>query len=304
MCEENSLTYELSTEATTPVVLVHGFWHGSWCWSLVTEHLAGRGVASVAVDMDGHGLKSRSPRSRWARPFDSGMFAVEPSPVAGITASSAAATLVEQLKRIGNGRPCLVVAHSMGGVVATAAAEQAPQLFAELMYVSAFAPVNGLPAVQYTLMPENAGELVASGLSADPASVGALRYDTGNPDRRAAIRDTFYNDVDDVTAEAAISLLAADAPIGIAVEPIAVTAERYGAIPHSFVVCARDNGVRPQLQRLFIREIDALSAQPTTVVEFDTSHSPFLSQPAALADVIQAAHREIHERGRPRTAGV
>jgi pimeloyl-ACP methyl ester carboxylesterase len=82
----------------------------------------------------------------------------------------------------------------MGGVVATAAAEQAPELFAELMYVSAFAPVNGVPAAQYTLMPENAGERVASGLAADPASVGALRYDTGDSDRHSAIREAFYND--------------------------------------------------------------------------------------------------------------
>src|SRR3954469_20951135 len=165
-------TKEESMQSTTPVVLVHGFWHGSWCWSPVSEQLASRGVASVAVDLDGHGLKSRSPRSRWQRPFDSVAFATEPSPVAGITASSAAASLVEQIRRIGNGRPCVVVAHSMGGTVATAAAEQAPELFAELMYVTAFAPVSGLPAAHYVTVPENAGELVASGLSADPAVVG------------------------------------------------------------------------------------------------------------------------------------
>lgn len=35
---------------------------------------------------------------------------------------------------------------------------------------------------------------VASGLSADPAAVGALRYDTGDRDQRAAVRDAFYND--------------------------------------------------------------------------------------------------------------
>ena len=72
------------------------------------------------------------------------------------------------------------------------------------------------------------------------------------------------------------------------------TAERYGSVPHSYVVCARDNAIRPELQRLFVKETDAVSAQPTTVVEFDASHSPFLSQPAALADVIRAAHTAAH----------
>lgn len=64
---------------------------------------------------------------------------------------------------------------------------------------------------------------MASGLSADPAAVGALRYDRGDKgdsDGRAAIRDAFYNDdIDEATAEAALSLLTADAPDGIALEP-------------------------------------------------------------------------------------
>jgi len=101
-----------------PVVLVHGAWHGSWCWSLVVEELATRGIASVAVDLDGHGLKSRSPVSRWRRPFLADAYASEPSPVGSVTATDSAATLVRQLERIGHGEPCVLVAHSMGGVVA------------------------------------------------------------------------------------------------------------------------------------------------------------------------------------------
>ena len=41
---------------------------------------------------------------------------------------------------------CRPVAHSMSGVVAAAAAELAPELFAHLVYVTAFAPVVGMPA--------------------------------------------------------------------------------------------------------------------------------------------------------------
>jgi pimeloyl-ACP methyl ester carboxylesterase len=183
----------------TPVVLVHGFWHGSWCWSLITERLAARGVASVAVDLDGHGLKSRSPRSRWARPFDPSRYAGELSPVAQVTTSSAAATLVEQIRRIGGGRPCVVVAHSMGGAVATAAAEQAPELFARLVYVAGFAPVGGASAA-YLTRPENEGERISRLLVADPAVTGALRIDPSE-DHRQAVRDAFCSDVDPATAD-------------------------------------------------------------------------------------------------------
>ncbi|MEV0263845.1 alpha/beta fold hydrolase [Streptomyces sp. NPDC050617] len=70
---------------------------------------------------------------------------------------------------------------------------------------------------------------------------------------------------------------------------LTVTAQRYGGIPHSYVVCGRDNVVPAALQRRIIKEIDAVSATPAAVTELDCSHSPFLSQPAALADAIAAA---------------
>ena len=33
------------------VVLVHGAWHGAWCWDAVVERLAAAGVPCVAVDL-------------------------------------------------------------------------------------------------------------------------------------------------------------------------------------------------------------------------------------------------------------
>lgn len=278
-------------ENSTPVVLVHGMWHGSWAWSLVTEHLAARGVPSLAVDLDGHGLRQRAPLSRWARPFDPAAYAAEPTPSAEVTASSAAATLVGQIGRTGGGRPCVVVAHSMGGVVATAAAEAAPELFAELVYVAAFAPVQGRPAASYLALPENAGEQISALLTGDPAATGTLRLDPADPAGHAAVRQAFYHDVDEATAAAAISLLSTDGPLGIAGEPFAVTPHRYGRIPHTYVVCTGDRGVPPALQRHVVKEIDAVSQHPTTVVESPTSHSPFLSAPADLAETIAKVHR-------------
>ncbi|HEX3713168.1 MAG TPA: alpha/beta fold hydrolase [Trebonia sp.] len=270
-------------------ILVHGAWHGSWCWSLVTEQLAGCGISSVAVDLDGHGLKSRSPASRWGRPFDRAHFATERAGGPAITVTSAASTLAEQIKTIGGGAPCVVVAHSMAGIIAGAAAELAPELFARLVYVSAYAPVAGQPGEAYFNAPEATGSLVPSLLAADPAAAGALRIDTGDEARHVAIRETFYGDVDPITAEAAISLLSPDASTGISGENFTATTGRYGAVPHTYVVCMRDNANPVALQRRFIAEIDAVSTAPTAVVELDSSHSPMLSQPAALAAIIAEA---------------
>jgi pimeloyl-ACP methyl ester carboxylesterase len=49
--------------------------------------------------------------------------------------------------------------------------------------------------------------------------------------------------------------------------------------PTTYVVCAQDRGVNPADQR-------AMAAKAGDAVELDTSHSPFLSRPRQVADVI------------------
>ncbi|MDX3319738.1 alpha/beta fold hydrolase [Streptomyces sp. ME03-5684b] len=278
-----------------PVVLVHGSWHGSWCWSPVVEQLAARGVPSVAVDLEGHGLRNPAPRTYGARPFDRTAFEAEPSPVAQVTASSAAADLMDRIRMIGGGRPCLLVAHSLGGVVVTAVSELDPELVGGLVYVAAYAPVSGTPARDYNSRSEMSGSHVPPLVVGDPARAGALRVDPRDPDRRAEIKEAFYNDLDDRTADAAIGLLSPDAPVRILSETLTVTEHRYGSIPHAYVVCTLDNAIPPAMQRHFIKEIDAVSVAPTTVTELEASHSPFLSQPGALAEAIAAA--AVHPYG-------
>jgi pimeloyl-ACP methyl ester carboxylesterase len=40
------------------VVLVHGAWHGAWCWAALQAELENRGIASLAVDLPGHGASN------------------------------------------------------------------------------------------------------------------------------------------------------------------------------------------------------------------------------------------------------
>src|SRR5260370_5656660 len=76
--------------AGAPIVLLHGFWHGSWCWSEVAVELAARGRYSVAVDMAGHGLHARRPAAARVDPFDPRLFATESSALAGTSPPDAA----------------------------------------------------------------------------------------------------------------------------------------------------------------------------------------------------------------------
>jgi pimeloyl-ACP methyl ester carboxylesterase len=283
-----------------PIVLLHGAWHGSWCWARVTAELAAVGRTATAVDMIGHGLDARWPSSGLARPFDPEEFAKERSPLSDLSLAAATAVLLSQLERIGGGQPCVLATHSVGGAVAARAAETVPGLFAHVVYISAFMPVDGRPAITYVTEPENADDLIPACLRADPATVGAFRLDPRSPDPsyHELLRTTFYNDLDPATADAAIGLLGCDAPLGLMTGASQLTAERWGSIPRTYVHCRRDNVVRPALQHRFVAEADAaFPSTPTSVVEVDASHSPFLSVPALLADVIAGATQA--PEGRP-----
>ena len=64
--------------------------------------------------------------------------------------------------------------------------------------------------------------------------------------------------------------------------PILNLSQRAAAwqqVPTTYLVCAQDRGTPPELQREFARRAGK-------VVELDAGHHPFLSQPAAVRDLV------------------
>jgi hypothetical protein len=138
-------------------------------------------------------------------------------------------------------------------------------------------------------VPENAGGLVTPALIADPAVVGALRMDvvSAEPGYRHAVRQALYGDLSPDAAGAAIALLTPDAPAGIGTGTTTLTATGWGSVPRTYVMCERGMAIRPALQRRFIAEADAaFPGNRTTVHTLDAAHSPFLSVPGQVADIV------------------
>jgi pimeloyl-ACP methyl ester carboxylesterase len=274
---------------SAPLVLVHGFFHGAWCWNEVVLELAATGRAAVAVDLAGHGLRARRPVAAQARPFDADAFVTEPSPIADAGLDAAADLLLAQIGRIGRGEPVTVVAHSMGGAVLTRAAERAPGAIARLVYLTAYMPASGVPCVAYPAMPEGEGNLFMQLVLGDPMALGALRIDNLAPSAQAGINAAFYGDVEENLAAAATALLGCDAPTAMAVESTELTERGWGSIPRTFVLCTQDNTIPPALQQLFITQADdAFPGNKTEVVTLESSHSPFLSMPEEVARILAA----------------
>jgi pimeloyl-ACP methyl ester carboxylesterase len=59
-----------------------------------------------------------------------------------------------------------------------------------------------------------------------------------------------------------------------------LTETAWSTIPNTYVICEADNAIPVAAQELMAKRADAIE-------RLDTSHSPFLSQPGALAGLIR-----------------
>jgi pimeloyl-ACP methyl ester carboxylesterase len=135
-------------------VLVHGAWHGGWCWRRVSDALLARGHLVFAPTLTGVGERSHLLR-------------------AGINLSTHIEDVVrlievEDLDRI------VLVGHSYGGMVISGVAERAEKAIASIVFLDAFVPENGTALLDF--MPADrrkANEEIAAksgGLSLPPVS--------------------------------------------------------------------------------------------------------------------------------------
>ncbi len=104
-------------------VLVHGGWHGGWCWQRVSPHLRAQGHIVYTPTLTGLG-----ERAYLAHP-DVGL-----------------ETHVQDIIDVliaGNLEGVVLVGHSAGGTVITGVADRVPQRLAHLVYLEGTAPRHG-----------------------------------------------------------------------------------------------------------------------------------------------------------------
>lgn len=232
-----------------PIVLVHGAWHGAWCWYRVVPELAALGFAALTPDLAGR--------------------AGDPRPAASLTLADHVARVTAAIDAAGT--PVTVVAHSFGGIVAAAAAEARPDRVARLVYVAAFLPGDGDSCVSLA-PPDPATEIFqASCFSADGSSASL------DPVRAAPV---LYADCPAADVALAARLLCAE-PMAPLLEPARLTAAGAGRVPRAYIECRADRVIPLALQR------QMQAAHPCErVLALATGHSPFFAAPAALAALL------------------
>lgn len=230
-------------------VLIHGAWHGAWCWKYIVPQLLSRGHKVVAPDLPGHG-KDTTPAKR-------------------VNLEVYAESVCHELDKLEE--LAILVGHSMGGIIISEAAERRPAKLQALVYLSAFLPLNGdsLAGMEernpYTAVPPN---LVPAG-NGITAKV-----------RDEKIIDLFYHDCSDEDIKFAKRHLCPQA-MGLLNTPVTLTEDNYGRIPRSYVLCTEDRALHLEFQQAMV---DA--APGTRTYTLASSHSPFFSAPDMLTDIL------------------
>jgi pimeloyl-ACP methyl ester carboxylesterase len=231
------------------VVLVHGAWHGAWCWSKVVPLLEAEGIPVVAVDLPGHGDRAGPPGDLY----------------------DAAAHVRDVLDGIDG--PAVVCGHSYGGAVITEATAERAEV-TQLVYLAALMPDVG-ESCAATLPHADVAGWNESVLTEEGAIL--LQDDGTNTVEPKAAVAALYADCSDDDVEFALSRLC---PQSLASLSQPLTEAGWHDIPATYVICTEDRAVVPEFQRAMA------TARATTVVELPTSHSPFFSQPEAVAALL------------------
>lgn len=233
---------------TATVVLVHGAWHGAWCWDPVVGQLREQDVPVVAIDLPGHGA-STEPLTDLHGHGD---------------AVRAALDAVDGL--------VVLVGHSYGGAAITDAGTH--PAVRHLVYLSGFC-LDADESIIANDLPGGEEAELASAIQFNPD--GTIAMDA------ARAGEIFYADCDPAAIEASVARLVPEVAAGFSQSPRAVS---WRERPSRYVVCTEDRALAPTLQR-------HLAERCGITVEWRTSHSPFVSRPELVTDLLVTLARTV-----------
>jgi pimeloyl-ACP methyl ester carboxylesterase len=217
-----------------PVVLVHGAWHGPWCWERVTPLLDAAGVPWVAPDLPSVARSSE-----------------------GVGVAEDVAAVEAVLDELPGSEPAVLLGHSRGGRVISEAGTH--DRVGHLVYLAAFLVDEGEDTAELSRPVAPILRRAADGTSLP------------DPSRAPAV---FYNDC---TPEDVAWALSQVRPNSAGTPPEPRSAWR--SKPSTYVVCALDQAILAVHQR-------RMAQRATSMVEWQTGHSPFISRPELVAELL------------------
>jgi len=188
---------EQSVNATT-FVLVHGAWHGGWCWRRVTERLERQGHRVFTPTLTGLGERAHLL-----------------SPTTGL--DTHIADIVNLIRYEGLSE-IVLVGHSYAGFVISGVAEQEEKTIASFVFLDAFVPEDG-----------DSMATIGTPATRDAMTAAKARGDTTIPPRSAALFNVNAAD------QAWVDRLCVPHPIGTFLQPVKLTGARERIGKRSYI---------------------------------------------------------------------
>ena len=244
-------------------LLVHGAWHGAWCWDKVLPLLQAGGHQAIAIELPGHEPDSRPASDIRLEDY----------------VNAVVKTADEQ-----NG-PVILVGHSMAGIVISQVAEVlGREKIPALIYLDAFLPRDGeslfslVEATLQHLTPHSRKPTLVENL------ITSEDHQTNwvNPALAAQI---FYHDCSEADQALALARLTKE-PMAPLATPLRLTDAVYGAIPKYYILCTESR----DMDKTFL----STHVPCAKVYTLKSSHSPFFSMPDKLAAILDEVNESIH----------
>jgi pimeloyl-ACP methyl ester carboxylesterase len=236
-------------------VLVHGAWHGGWCWRRVVDALHAQGHRAHAVTLTGVGERVH---------LMSSLITLETH-----IADVANAILAEEMEQV------VLAVHSYAGMIGTAIADRMPERLRHLVYVDAVVPKPGESWSSTHASATREQRLAAAQASPDysfpapdPAVFGLADADHAWVQRRQTAHPGH-------TYQAALQF-----------DP-----QRVAGVPRTFVDCLKPrlgtiDSIRPRVRDAKFWDGAWTGGGGVRIVELQTGHDPMVSAPADLSRVL------------------
>jgi pimeloyl-ACP methyl ester carboxylesterase len=228
-------------------VLVHGAWHGGWCWSKVAAILRGRGHTVFTPTQTGLGERSHL--------------------LSGSIDLDVFITDVVNVLRWEDLTDVVLVGHSFGGNVVSGVADRLPERICRLIYLDAATLENGQSA--FSLLP---AEIVAARTEAARETSGGLsipppppsEFGIGDPGQAVWVRERLTPH-----------------PLATYTSPLSLANAVGNGLPVTYVVCTDPIYEPAEASRRWVR------AAGWRTVEIATGHDAMVIAPDRLADLLE-----------------
>lgn len=232
-------------------VLVHGAWHGGWCWDGVIEILKKDGFGAIAPTMPGHG--NSDDRS-------------------GIRLSDYVDCITDTVK--GCDGPVILAGHSSAGFIVQSVAARLPDKIEHLVFNNAFILPDGKS--QFDLVPPEVAEGMNQAAAASPDNCVPVMADF--------IRGTLMSNDPEAVQDKLIEKLVPQ-PISLFTTPVDLSGLDLGRFKKTVIYCKNDASLPPGA---YLGMAQALGE--FELIELDLDHEGLFTHPDKIAlSLIKAA---------------